>query len=187
MKIQKITNLLLLLLLPVFVFSQASYRMSLTKVIIKGTSNVHKWESTVGQLSGSATLTLDGDQIKSLTQARFDIPVKSIKSSKGKIMDNKTYDALKADECANISFLLSSPSVDGSGNLTSKGSLTIACSTKAIDLTSTVKSLGNGEFSISGSKKMKMTDFGIKPPTALLGTMTTGDEITIEYEVKLVK
>jgi hypothetical protein len=32
-----------------------------------------------------------------------------------------------------------------------------------------------------------MTDFKIDPPTALMGTMKTGDEITISFNVKLAK
>jgi hypothetical protein len=32
-----------------------------------------------------------------------------------------------------------------------------------------------------------MTDFGIGPPTALLGTLKTGDDITIAYTLHLAK
>ena len=43
----------------------------------------------------------------------------------------------------------------------------------------------DGSITFNGSKKLKMTDYGIKPPTALLGTMTTGDEVEIVFQVTL--
>src|SRR5690606_14172577 len=39
---------------------------------------------------------------------------------------------------------------------------------------------------ISGSKTFNMTDFKIDPPTALLGTIKTGDEITVRYNYTFV-
>jgi filamentous hemagglutinin family protein len=43
----------------------------------------------------------------------------------------------------------------------------------------------DGSVTFSGSKKLKMTDYGIKPPTALMGTMTVGDEVEIVFSVTL--
>jgi hypothetical protein len=39
-------------------------------------------------------------------------------------------------------------------------------------------------FTVTGVKKMKMTDYNVKPPTALLGTIKTGNDITISYNLK---
>ena len=44
-----------------------------------------------------------------------------------------------------------------------------------------------GAFSACGSYIMKMTDFGVDPPTAVFGTIKTGDEITIDYNLQLKK
>ena len=184
MKILILTAFIITLAYPLR--AQESYKMALNSVVIKGTSNVHKWEEKIGQLNGSATVLIEGEQITGLSEAHFEIPVKSIKSSKGSIMDNKTYQALKSDECATIQLKLQKGSISGI-DLKATASLTIACVTKTVDLVSTIKPLGNNQFEIAGSKKLKMTDFGIKPPTALLGTMVTGDEITIEYNIKLIK
>ena len=45
--------------------------------------------------------------------------------------------------------------------------------------------LADGQYQVSGAYPMKMTDFGIEPPTALLGTMTTGDDVTINFNLTL--
>jgi polyisoprenoid-binding protein YceI len=44
---------------------------------------------------------------------------------------------------------------------------------------------GDQSITFNGSKKIKMTDFGISPPTALMGTMTTGDEVEVIFQVTL--
>ena len=40
---------------------------------------------------------------------------------------------------------------------------------------------------IVGEKSIKMTDFNVEPPTALFGSITTGDEITIKFKTKFKK
>ena len=39
--------------------------------------------------------------------------------------------------------------------------------------------------SIVGEKSIKMTSYGVEPPTALLGTIKTGDDLTIKFNIKL--
>jgi hypothetical protein len=39
-----------------------------------------------------------------------------------------------------------------------------------------------GQLAFEGSQTIKMTDYGITPPTALFGTLKTGDEITITFK-----
>jgi polyisoprenoid-binding protein YceI len=34
-----------------------------------------------------------------------------------------------------------------------------------------------------GTTKFRMTDFGVKPVTALMGTIRTGDEITVRFDL----
>jgi hypothetical protein len=43
----------------------------------------------------------------------------------------------------------------------------------------------DGGVTFTGSKKLKMTDYKIKPPTALMGTLTTGDDIEIVFTITL--
>jgi len=64
------------------------------------------------------------------------------------------------------------------------GNLRIAGKTQPATLKADWKSVSGG-IQISGSYALKMTDFGISPPTALLGVMKTGDGITLEYSFLL--
>jgi polyisoprenoid-binding protein YceI len=38
---------------------------------------------------------------------------------------------------------------------------------------------------VSGDYTLKMTDYGIQPPKAMWGTIKTGDEVTIKFEIVL--
>jgi hypothetical protein len=38
-----------------------------------------------------------------------------------------------------------------------------------------------------GSKKIKMTDFNVEPPSFMFGSVKTGDEITVTFDVTLAQ
>lgn len=171
-----------------FVFGQGNYHMSNFSMVIKGTSNLHNWQSNCKEVRGTGSITMDEGTLKSINSLTVEVPCKSIKSEKGSIMDNKTYDALKADKYPNITYKLdkiTSLNKKTNYDINASGNLTIAGTTKKVDMYVQGKVGGDGSFTFSGSKKLKMTDFGIKPPTALMGTMTVGDEVEIVFSVTL--
>ena len=181
--------LFLFLFATSFVFGQANYKIANFSLAIKGTSNLHDWESTAKEVRANGSITLTAGTLKSIESLNVEIPVKTIKSTKGSIMDNKTYDALKANNNPNIVYKLGK--VNGltkkgeNYDINTTGYLTIAGVTNTIDMYVRGKAGSDGSITFSGSKKLKMTDYKIKPPTALLGTMTTGDEIEIVFQVTL--
>ena len=100
-------------------------------------------------------------------------------------MDKNTYKALKADDHPEITFVLTTPVKAipaGVHAIAAKINLTIAGVTRAIDMSVTATSQAHGNIEFEGSKAIKMTDYGVKPPVALLGTMRTRDEITIHFK-----
>ncbi|HAD15149.1 MAG TPA: YceI family protein [Saprospirales bacterium] len=172
-----------------FAFGQANYRISNYSLVINGTSNLHAWQSKANEVRGSGSIQADATGLKSIQSLSVEIPVKSIKSAKGSIMDNKTYDALNANNHPNISYKLekvtSLNSKNSGFNLNASGYLTIAGSTKRMDLYVEGWIGGDGSITFKGAKKFKMSEFNIKPPTALMGTLTTGDEVEIVFQVSL--
>ncbi|OWK97778.1 YceI family protein [Chryseobacterium manosquense] len=126
-----------------------------TKIAVDGTSPMHDWTMTSSSANFSGTI--NGNAI---TNVKFNMPVKNLKSTKGKMMDNKAYDALKADKAPNISFTATSLSV-GKGNLA--GKLTIAGVTK--DVSFPVNVVKNGaSYNITGTENLKLSDFGMERP-----------------------
>ncbi len=150
---------------------------------ILGTTNVHDFETKVTQVSGEIVLN-DNKQVQSMY---INIPVKSIKS-KEKLMDTKTYEAFNADKNPNISFKLvdvSSLKFNGDDiSVVVSGNLTMAGVTRRVSLASTGKLLKSGVYEFKGSVGLKMTDFRMSPPTAMMGMMKVGDAITLKYQAR---
>lgn len=174
---------------PLTTIAQATYEVTSSKMTIAGTSNLHDWESNVTKINASGDVTMDGNTLKAINNLTVTIPVSGIKSSKGSIMDRRTYSALKSDQYANITYKLSKvTAIEKSGadyTLKTSGSLTVAGVAKTISMDVKGKVLSDGSLQFEGARKIKMTDHGIDPPTALMGTMKTGDEITISFSVKM--
>lgn len=158
-----------------FKSNQAESSMKVT-----GTSTLHDWEINVESFTAQATL-----KGEALENARFTAQVKSMKSGTS-AMDDNTYKALKNDKHPQITF--QSTSVTGTGGkLVIKGNLTIAGSTKPITMNATLDKANEKSMTVKGKYTFKMSQFGIDPPKAMLGTIRTGDEVTIDYKMVLHK
>jgi polyisoprenoid-binding protein YceI len=188
----KLTNYYMLLMVSIILVGSTSPVNAQTLKInaqsstmtILGTTNVHNFQSKVTQISGD--LVISGKKVQSL---KVDVPVKSIKSNE-KLMDKKTYEAFDAEKHPTITFQLIDAVVQKSTaediDVTLTGNLTMAGVTKKISINTTGKALKAGTFQFTGSIALKMTDFKMKPPTAMLGMMKVGDAITLKFSIVLI-
>lgn len=171
--------------------AQNTFEITSSQMTIAGTSNVHAWESKVTKVEATGDILLEGTTLKTIKNLTVEIPVGGIKSSKGSMMDKKTWSALNKDAHPTITYTLTKVNnLTKSGDsydIKTTGNLSIAGETRAVEITVKGKVLADGSLQFEGTKKLKMTDFKIDPPTALMGTMKTGDEITISFNVKLAK
>lgn len=160
------------------------------KITIEGTSNVHDWEEVAQTATGDGVIQWNPDATFNIQKLNLKVTVKSLKSDKGSIMDNKTYDALKGDAHPYITFkLVSVKSMVKSGTgytLKVNGDLTIAGVTKNVEINGNVYVKENGKLYIETAKAIKMTDYGIDPPTAMMGAMTVGNDITIRFKLNFL-
>lgn len=152
-----------------------------SKIEIRGTSTMHDWESQATEVRGTGAFIIEGGKITGVNNVQITVPAKSINSGKNG-MDKKTHEALKAGKAPNISFQLTEIKSVNNCAITAAGNLTIAGVTKPVTLSANYKLNGN-EVTLTGSYKMNMSTFDIDPPTAMLGAIKTGDEITINYEI----
>lgn len=185
------SKLTLLLLINVLLFASNSVVAQTLKlnpksstITISGTTNVHDWKSKVTQMKGDLTVN-SSKKIQSLS---VDIPVVSIKSEeKEKLMDKKTYEAFNSDKNPTISFHLTevnSMQISGDNiTATITGNLTMAGFTKKIVLKTTGKNTKPGVYQFKGSTALKMSEFKMKAPTALMGVMKVGDGVTLSFDV----
>jgi polyisoprenoid-binding protein YceI len=166
---------------------------------IDGDSNVHHWSSkaTTLRVNASIPAAAPGD-VKAVRAAILDgqparfeirIPVKGLKSGKDKL-DANMYKALDEPTHPEIVFTLDryQPAGSGSGSDTiavaTKGRVKVAGKEKAIEMRVVFTSVAGG-LRVKGSADLKMTDFGIKPPTMMLGTLRTHDDIVIKFDLGL--
>ncbi|MCX2836776.1 YceI family protein [Salinimicrobium sp. MT39] len=157
---------------------------------VEGTSNIHDWELSAKELQGSIKVQMEDGQLVKLDQLQFAVVAESLKSGKGG-MDKNTYKALDTDKHRRITYELSSvKNLDctskTSCKVTTNGVLTIAGTKKNVELIFDAKVAGD-KITLSGDKKIKMTDFKVDPPTAMFGTITTGDEVNIKFQTVFTK
>ena len=161
-----------------FVFTDAS------ALWVTGTSSLHDWQCDAAQISGWLDAEL-GDKVTSITASEINVLANALECKNG-TMDKKTQKALRAEEYPNISFKLSQAQVvkDSSNTFTlaTTGQLTVAGVTQTVSMTVAGQLTNDGQIQLAGSLPITMTAFDIKPPTAMLGTLKTGDEITVHFE-----
>lgn len=157
---------------------------------VEGTSNVHDWEINAEDLQGSIKAQVTDGQLVQIDQIQFTVVAESLKSGKSG-MDKNTYKALKTDKNKNITYQLTKVNnldctSKSSCKVTTSGVLTIAGTKKNVDLVFDAKVNGD-KIVLTGSKKIKMTEFNVDPPTAMFGTITTGDDVNVKFQITFNK
>lgn len=96
--------------------------------------------------------------------------------------------ALKTEQFPTIVFRAGSydlaKSADGV-NVTLNGTLTLGGVDKPITINATAKPGENGTLLVSGTREVRMTEFGLKPPTLMLGTLKVDERIKVGFDVVL--
>jgi polyisoprenoid-binding protein YceI len=137
-------------------------------------------------ISGDVQANVKNSLVKDFSTGDIHVQVEKLESGK-RIMNNKTYDALESNDHPKISFQLRSvENLYAAGSRFSgkaKGKLTIAGNSKMVTIPFSGKMNGNDEFSVNGDYSLKMSEYGVEPPSAMLGSLKTGDEVTIKYEM----
>ncbi len=190
---KKLTAKIFTLIIIVIALSSFGYDYELSEegnsIIIKGTSNLHDWQMNLITSVVEVQFSQEGSGLKSIDKANFSCKITDIKSDNS-LMDKKTYESLKANDFQLIHFNLLNKSdlsvkeKTFNGNL--DGMLFIAGVKKQINIPFRGIMNGDNTLSIQGSVDVKMSDYNIKPPTALLGTLKTGDKVTIDFSLKLM-
>ncbi len=172
-------------------YAQSDYRIdgdAALTVVLRGTSTLHDWQMEATAVTGSAEpvfATDDGQELTALDALSFSLAVEDLRSE-NKVLDQNAYKALNADTYERISYVLTSATVfpDAEGYLVkSTGQLTIAGTTRDIDMDVLLDVTPSGTITCRGSYTLKMTDYDVTPPSFLLGMMKSGDDMTLEFAV----
>ncbi|MDN4164795.1 YceI family protein [Cytophagales bacterium LB-30] len=163
------------------VWGQQPYQISTEglKLEVHGTSTLHDWEMVSDVATGTAQFAVQGTAF-TLSRLLVEMPSESIKSGTSS-MDDNAYEALKTEKFPKIRLVIKE--AEGTLNQEGKlvGTLTIAGVSKDITFTTTVTQVGS-DIRTTGKAAFKLTDFAIDPPTAVFGTIKTGNEVTLHIE-----
>lgn len=161
-----------------------------SEVKVLGTSNLHDWTMKGSGLTCEAQFTVNAAsilQLLSLNGLTFSIPVNNLKSSEG-LLNTRAYKALNAEKYTHINFKLAAAAITPQGNnkyqIRATGMLTISGQSREVTLVANSSIQPDRTVIVTGSKKIKMSEFGIKPPSFMLGALKTGDEVTIDFSLK---
>jgi len=171
-----------------------------SKLWLTGTSTIHEYSSTASKLDvlfgheGAAwnAALPRGEAIEKLiqqhgvTSIELIVAVKGLHSGKDGL-DKNMYKALLAEKHPEIRFAMTGYDVHGgskSGELAidAKGKLSIAGVEKDQAIAATAVREGDA-VRLRGRVPLKMTQFKIKPPTMMMGTLRTSDDVTIQFDL----
>ena len=189
-------TLALLCLAPAAIaWTGAAYQLKLTptsRLWIEGTSTVRgftckatSFEAAVETSTPTAaTAVMAGE--KAVTSVAVRVPAAKLECGNG-TMNEHMQKALKAKDNPVIEFKVASyemaKTADGmKGQLT--GTLTLGGVTKPV----TVVALGTeeaGTLHVTGTHEVMMTQFGLKPPSLMMGTMKVNERVMVNFELLL--
>jgi polyisoprenoid-binding protein YceI len=180
--------ILSILLIPVSGASQQIARLlpSKSSITIDGTSNLHDWTENVENFNVALSLNYQNERISAINHVDVSCQSTSITSDYS-IMTNKTLNALKAEKYPEILFKMVSVETLSikqdifSGIVT--GDLSLAGVTKRVRINFSGNKGGNS-ITIKGSEVINMTDYNIDPPTALWGTLKTGEIVIVSFNLQ---
>ena len=184
------TVVLLLIAIQLSVVSMAQtkyYAKDDMQIVVSGTSTMHNWDMKTSSGESNATVILNAEgRLSGLTAMSFSVPAESLKSEH-KSMDKNAYKALKTGEHTVISYTVSTATIKPDGAIQCQGKLSIAGTTLDTDLTATGQVNADKSISVKGSKKISMKAFNMVPPSFMLGTVTTGNDVTVQFNLTLRK
>lgn len=155
-------------------------------VTVAGTSNVHGWTCAAGRFTGTGDGTPTAAGLTALSALTVTVPVAQIDCGNGQ-MNRKLRDALLATTSPTIRFVLSNATVSNRSTITANGQLTIAGQTRPVRITAQGQPVSGNRFRFTGTVPLLMSQYGIRPPTAVMGTMRTRDAVTIRFDVTLAR
>jgi polyisoprenoid-binding protein YceI len=148
---------------------------------VSGTSTLHDWEMKSSSGTGIGNFTIENSKLTGIEALSITLLSESIKSEK-KSMDKVAYETLKTDKQKNIKYVLKSAEKVNETTWELTGTYSIAGVSKVLKTTVKTTITKDG-LTIQGSNKITFADFGMKSPTALLGTIKTGQDLTLKFNL----
>lgn len=163
-----------------------------SRLWIAGTSTVRSFQcqatsfdATIESASGGVASVLAGE--KAVSSVTVTVPVEKL-DCKNSTMNEHMRKALKASQNPTVVFRVDTYELARASEgvtVTLNGTLTLGGVEKPITVNAQAKPGENGTLLVSGTREVRMTEFGLKPPTLMLGTMKVDERIKVGFDVIL--
>ena len=166
---------------------------------LEGTSTMHDYESR----SNAVTIEIAGDPAVAppadaaallaiirgfgVHTVRVRVPVESLRSDKT-ALDKNLRRAMRAEEYPAVVFELREYTLTPAGDtlaIESQGTLAIAGQERPVTLEARLFVGADGLW-LEGREPLRMSEYGIKPPTMMLGALKVHDPVTVHYRLLLL-
>lgn len=165
-----------------------------SEISFTGTSSLHGFTCRTTQFD--AQLTVDPEYAMNLAElerpigaVNVTIPVRSLTCG-NKGLESNMFKALKADQNSTITFGLDTYEIDAASRTAdaftarATGVLKIAGRERPIQLQLRGERYPDGAVRARGERDLLMSDFGIRPPSMMLGAVKTGDRVVVRFNLQ---
>lgn len=184
---------------------------SRSAVVLEGSSNLATWRCRTNEMNARMLVATSPEHLNAVidriedgnigvwrsTPARgrfplpeFDLTIPATAFRCGnRVMETDLRRALKTDAHPVVRFTFASVREiehdikTNNYRATIRGDLSLAGVTRTIDLTVAAERLSRTTFHLHASLPLRMTDFGITPPSALFGAIRARNELTVHFDL----
>jgi polyisoprenoid-binding protein YceI len=164
-----------------------------SRLWIAGTSTVRSFQCQAASFdaklestgTGAVAAVLAGEKV--VSGVIVTVPVEKLDCKNG-TMNEHMRKALKASQNPTVVFRVDTYELARASDgvtVTLNGTLTLGGVEKPITVNAQAKPGENGTLLVSGTRDLRMTEFGLKPPTLMLGTMKVDDRVKVGFDVVL--
>lgn len=164
-----------------------------SRIWVSGTSNVKNFECKAVKPDVTVETT-ESDAVseivkgeKAVGAVHLKVDVATMDCGSG-TMNGHMKDAMKPKAHPDIEFTVASYELvkaSDSVRVTLKGTLNINGEPKPVTIDAGAKNAGGDVLHLTGAYELNMKDYGVKPPSLMLGTMRVGDKVTVHFDLLL--
>lgn len=165
-----------------------------SKLWVTGTSTVRSWQCKASTIDAAIQTTRDdgtpaailaGD--KAVTAVSVVVPTERLDCNND-TMNEHMRKALKAQDFPTITYTLTgyeiAKQVDGV-KVTLNGTLALGGVQKAITMQADAHQEGAGALRVTGVHELRMKEYGLTPPTLMMGTMKVNELVKVHFDLLL--
>lgn len=163
-----------------------------SRVWIEGKTNVNGFSCAAATVDATVAIdrafSEDSALVKHVRSVQVKVPVAALKCGLDQ-MDKSLRKALRADD-STLTYIVASLAADtpdstDAATLNTVGTLVIAGRENSVRMNVTAVRLPDGGIEARGEIPILMTDFGITPPTAMLGVVRARNRVIVKFAMRL--